>query len=380
LTKDNTVKRITLQCYASWILLLIGCVPSQPFQAQPTLASLNEFNTHYEFITDKVVDSLTEISLLSSPQLRSELYEVGYIARDNVAVGVYRDLGTVAGWNIETSAITFNHELGIVTAKGVTFTASGKNVVGAMGHFLKTDALGHNIEYLSGIAVWDVRTGTMLKCLAYRCRQNSDEEDGFLGFAVDRDQNWDAAFSENGISILRSSDDFIIWSGEVTAVDASYQWDIGSVAFDPVHHRYAIIFQEGRVYVSDIDHPLSYDTIARGEKGDIVPIIDAQIDATGRWLVFARGETTKVLNLNNGKVLLEINVSNPVLAFDETGELLFVGSANKLAIYSIEKAEKIAEYDAVGITSLAISEDNRLVIWGDTQGVIHVWAKPLVNP
>lgn len=197
---------------------------------------------------------------------------------------------------------------------------------------------------------------------------------------VDKDQQWNAAFSERGISILRSSDDFIIWSGEVTPIDASYQWDIGSVAFDPANNRYAIVFQEGRINVSDIDHPLNYDTIAQGTKEDRIPITDTQIDITGRRLVVARGTTTKVLNLNNGKVLLEINVSNPVLAFDQTGELLFVGSVNKLAVYSIETAEKIAEFDTTGITSLAISEDNRLVIWGDTQGQIHIWAKPLSEP
>lgn len=373
------MKKVLLICYALWIFLVVGCDSTQALRPQPTLIPSNKFSTSYAFITNELADSLIEISILRSPELQSELFEVGYIPEDNVVVGVYSDRGTVAGWNVDNSTPAFTHELGIVTPKDLVFTTSGKNIIGAMDHVFKTGSL-NNIEYLNGLAVWDVRTGVMLKCFTYPCQQNSGEKDGFLGFVVDKDQQWNAAFSERGISILRSSDDFIIWSGEVTPIDASYQWDIGSVAFDPANNRYAIVFQEGRINVSDIDHPLNYDTIAQGTKEDRIPITDTQIDITGRRLVVARGTTTKVLNLNNGKVLLEINVSNPVLAFDQTGELLFVGSVNKLAVYSIETAEKIAEFDTTGITSLAISEDNRLVIWGDTQGQIHIWAKPLSEP
>jgi WD40 repeat protein len=325
----------------------------------------------------EMANSLVEIALLNSPSLSSRLLKVGYISEDNIVVGVYTDGGVIAGWNVGSSTVVFTHELGIVTPKALDFAASGKKLFGVMDHVFKSNDLNQNIEYLNGIALWDVRTGILLKCITYPCQNNSGKRDGFLGHAVDMDGKLDATFFEGLINISDLSNDTIILNHEINAIDAPYQWQIGSVAFDTHNHRYAVVFQEGRIYVSDIEKPLNYHVIAKGVKGDIVNIFDAQIDPTGRWLVVARGDKTSVLNLDNGKVLLEISTSNPKLAFDRLGEFLFVGSEDNLTIYSLEKASKTSEYAVNGITTIAVSEDNRLVIWGDVQGGIHIWASPL---
>jgi WD40 repeat protein len=355
------------------LFILSACAALPTVRVVPTLGAPTDFTKDYPPLSSETISLLSEVGLLSSPEFVSPLLKVGYISEDNIVVGVYSNGGTVVGWNIDKSTLAFAHELGILTAKSLTFAASGEKVVGAMDRVLKADSLNRNIEYLNGIAVWDVRTGALLKCYAYPCQENSGEPDGFLGFAVDADLNWQAIFSERIITLLRLSDDSVVVAGEVTPIDASYQWEIGSVAFDPVNHRYAIVFQEGRVYVSDIDRPLNRRVIAKGKKGDLIAITDAQIDPTGRWLMVARGSETSVLDLDNGDILLQIDVADPVLAFDRTGELLFIGANNKLKIYSMAVDSKVSEYDTPNITSLAISEDNRLVIWGDKLGAIHIW-------
>lgn len=364
----------------SVVFTLTSCASPSSNIATSTLIPPNEFTKTYEPLREEKVSSLVEMTSLSSPSFSSPLLKVGYLSEDNIVVGVYKNEGTVVGWKADTADIAFNHELGIVSSKALLLIASGENLVGPMDHVFKLNSLNQNIEYLNGIALWDVRTGILIQCIAYPCQKNSGLQHGFLGLAIDLNGERLAFFDESGVGLSSLSGNAPVLDYTINAEDASYSWRIGSVAFDSHNHRLAVIFQEGRVYVSNIENPLNYQIIAKGEKGDIVPITDAQIDPTGRWLLVARGNKTRILNLENGKVLLQIEVSNPVLSFDRTGELLFVGAGNKLAIYSIVKSLKIFEYDAPGITSLAISEDNRLLIWGDQQGKIHVWGKPSSQP
>jgi len=374
--KNQTL--LTLFLWAS--LTLVSCVTSHPTTATPKLTLPNEFTQGYEPLEHEVADSLDDATVISSPLYHSPLLEVGYIHEDNTVVGVYSDRGVVTGWRVDTTDLAFAYELGIVTSKALTLIGSGKYVIGAREHNFKPNSSNQDIEYVNGIGLWDVRAGNLIKCLSFPCQGAPLPRDGFLGLAVDTDGNQLAVFSETGYSLISIFEDAPSLHITPIALDSPYHWRIGSIVLDNLNSRYIIIFQEGRIHVYEGEKITSYRIIAEGVKGDIIPVTDAQIDPTGRWLVFARGDTTKVLSLDNRKILLEVNVPNPVLAFDETGELLFVGSANKLTIYRVETGEKIAEYDTVGITSLAISEDNRLVIWGDTQGAIHVWAKPLSQP
>lgn len=360
----------------SVLFILPACTARQTVSVTPTLLSPNDFTKLYDPLNHETVSLLSEAKLLSSPELDSPLFKLGYISEDNIVVGVYQERGTLVGWKVDTEDIVFTHALGIVTSKDLVFVAGAKKLVGATERNFKRDIHDQNIEYINGIALWDVYTGGVIDCITYPCQGNTNPRDGFLGSSVDVNGIWNATYWEGSISLLNLSDKSINLYYDINPEDASYQWQIGSVVFDSVNERYAIIFQEARIYVSDIKRPLGYHEIAEGVKGDVTMISDAQIDPTGNWLVVARGSEARVFDLDNGDVLLQIDVADPVLAFDRTGELLFVGANDKLLIYSIANGAKVSEYDALGITSLAVSEDNRLVIWGDVQGKIHVLGKP----
>lgn len=364
----------------SVLFILSSCTARQTASVTPTLAPPNDFTKLYDPLNHETVSLLSEARLLSSPELDSPLLKVGYIPEDNIVVGVYQEGGTVAGWKVDIEDIAFTHALGIVTSKDLVFVAGATKLVGATEHNFKRDIYNQNIEYINGIALWDVYTGAVIDCITYPCQGNTNPRDGFLGSSVDVNGIWNATYWEGSISLLNLSDKSINLYYDINPEDASYQWQIGSVVFDSVNERYAIIFQEARIYVSDIKRPLDYHEIAGGVEGDVITISDAQIDPTGNWLVVARGSEVRVLDLDNGDVLLQIDITDPILAFDRTGELLFLGANDKLLIYSIANGAKVSEYDASGITSLAVSEDNRLVIWGDVDSRIHVWGKSASQP
>jgi hypothetical protein len=365
-------KLILLVCCA-----LVGCVPSPSKTGLPTLIAPNEFTQAYEPLRVDIVSSLAEVSSFNSGQLSGPIIKAGYISKSNTVVGIYDNGATVAGWKADASTLAFTHKLNIVTSKGLYLTQSGQKLMGATKHNFKPNALDQNVEYIDGVGLWDVSTGAFLKCIVYPCQESSIPPDGFLGVVIKDDLSSVATFGGYVLGLTNFSGESSGFELEINPPDAPYFWNIGAVAFDEWNNRYVIIFQEGRIDVSRDMDAFHYRVLAEGEQGDRTPIDDAQIDPTGQWLVIARGDKTRVLNLNSGNTLLQFDVSRPVLSFDQTGKLLFVGSGNKIAIYSIESAEKIVEYDTSGITSLSISEDNRLVIWGDKEGKIHVWAKSL---
>jgi WD40 repeat protein len=369
-------KQTTLVINLFMLILLASCKSSYSSKATPTLAPPNEFTQAYQLLTEELVDSLIETTLLSSLSLNSLLLKVGYLDEGNIVVGIYSEGGTVTGWNANTGSLAFSHELGIVTSKALFLISSGKYLIGATEHNFKFNWSNQQTEYVDGIGLWDVRTGALIKCLTFPCEETPPQQDGFLGLAVDSNGKWLGIFSETGLSLTSVFDDSPSLSIDLGSGASPYVWQIGSIAFDEVNSRYVLVFQEGAIDISTIENPLSYRTLTKGTKGEYEIITEAKIDPTGRLLVVARGNETSVFDLDNGDVLLQIDADNPVLAFDQTGELLFVGARDNLAIYSIGKKSKISDYKTSGITSLAISEDNRLIIWGDTQGKIHIWGKP----
>jgi WD40 repeat protein len=65
-----------------------------------------------------------------------------------------------------------------------------------------------------------------------------------------------------------------------------------------------------------------------------------------------------------------------VLTFDQSGQVLLVGTGTSLQVWDMATQLMIHEYPSAGLSSLTISPDGRLVVWGDEQGTIHLWATP----
>jgi WD40 repeat protein len=105
-------------------------------------------------------------------------------------------------------------------------------------------------------------------------------------------------------------------------------------------------------------------------------IIAAKFDPAGHWLAFIRDNHLSVWQTAKRpeSLYLEADVPNAVtLGFDQTGTLLFVGTSDKITIWDVANKTIVAEYDTPRLASLAISEDNRLLIWGDAWGKVHIW-------
>jgi hypothetical protein len=163
-----------------------------------------------------------------------------------------------------------------------------------------------------------------------------------------------------------------------------YWWNIGHIAYDHVNQRYAIIYQEGRVETESLAQinvgPFSFSSfstgLTEGTEGEFADIPVALFDPSGNWLAYIRADQLIIwrFDQNSRQPFFETEIHDAhSLLFDQTGKLLFVALKDKIVILDVSQKKMVAEYSTPGITSFNLSEDNRLLIWGDESGAIHIW-------
>jgi hypothetical protein len=77
--------------------------------------------------------------------------------------------------------------------------------------------------------------------------------------------------------------------------------------------------------------------------------------------------------------VLELPVEGgQLMAFDRTGEVLFIGSDAGLLVLDVGTLEILDVYPLdEKTTAIFVTWDNRLLIWGDAEGNVHLWGVPL---
>jgi hypothetical protein len=226
-------------------------------------------------------------------------------------------------WNtfsMESSIIfsyTKNHVL--YPSEGIEFSASSKTV-----------SIGYNLFELDG-------GGGVLII-------RDDKEPNFTRISVDPAGDYLAVTDEKGNLLL----------GDVSMIKKS-----SPVEIFPEFSRNKIAYY----------HILGYS-------GKYIPTIDLKFDPTHSWLAWLTDEKLVVWSLRNYifplHMYIELKDAN-VMSFDRTGQILAVATEDGIRIFDVAEKKQIAEYQVGEVTALYFSRDNRLLIWGDAQGTIHLW-------
>lgn len=358
------------------ITALVACSGSRT-SATPSPVPPNRFTSSFPPLNVSTIHKLTEIQNFVSSEHGGRILGVNYTLDADQVLAVYED-GYLVGWDIETSEVVLEHSLGIVSSKALSFSASGTLLMGATEHMFKPDISNKMIEYVNGLALWQVENGKLFRCITYPCDGGVNRKDGYLGASIDQKGRWNIVFSEPGISTLDLSGKD---PGRISAVnswDADYQWNVGAIAIDSIHERYALVFQEGRIGLDSFNpSTLVYRTIAEGNQNNLHEIVAAEFDPTGQWLAVIRDDHLSVWQVDKitGALYFERGIPNAVtLQFGQFGKLLIVADDEKILIWDMEGKKVAADFQTPSITSLAISEDNKLLLWGDAQGKVHLWA------
>src|SRR6266487_6625706 len=366
------IEKILIYVY---LLLLISCAPSPNY----TFPS-NEYSKSYLPFEAQALRKVEEIDSWKIMDEAISLIKYNFLS--NRLISVNEQNKKIVVLSIDTKQTSIHSISNVPDFRIVGIDAEGDKLFGAM--WSKNPSSGEGSpEYLQWVAAWDPRTGIQTDCIMAPCIEPDSYESTQLGASIDYDGKTIVVFGEDAY-ILRTLSNASSNIVSVNNPDADYWWHIGKIAIDSPGNRVAVVYQEGSITLEPIEThgslPLVRITeLQKGIENELKPIHFALFDRSGEWLAIVRGDQLSVWNTGNWikRIIYQEKVGTiHGLSFNPSGTLLFLATDNKVRVIESTKRKLVSEFNTPNITSLDISEDNRLLFWGDESGSVHVWGIP----
>jgi WD40 repeat protein len=369
---------------ACW-LTACGGIPSagrlQSLQSTPV------YNT--QEITAENIANITEFAQFSENNA-GEVAAITFTPDMQTLLAAYAGEGVLRHWSLKDSDLELTTDIHPVNPGAVSFDGTGSKLVTAAGWAWEAHKL--NDDYL-GSRVWDTKTGNLI----LRDGQNRFTPGSLDGIRI----VIDAIISPDGKWLLESEasagedvNNFKhffqveVATGQLGTflVDFSRhreEDDFDVIAFDFQGEFFAAAGETGEVDIFRFNPPeypaKPFDTIEEpGQVGDR-PLALA-FDQQRQWLARVKGNTLTIWNLrsNSYKHQLDVSIGEAVgptasLAFNPSGTLLGVGTANGWQIWDVKNRVLLAENTDAEVYAVAFSPDGRLFACGDALGVINIW-------
>ncbi|MBW2248745.1 MAG: hypothetical protein JRF62_16510 [Deltaproteobacteria bacterium] len=360
------------------IVIIVAVLMSGGCRSRKTTATISAVNPYTEHLAPMDIATTGRIGELVKLESREQR---GLVAALYLVPGTTRLLvvttgdGFLRSFDIKTAQEVFKHDLGIVSESGVGYDRDGHIVIGSRQKEVRNDGFGLT-EYIGDIGIWDTMTGSLLECVDLICFEG--ERWAPLLLSAMLDPRGTRVLDHTHLSYSMSD----ILGGNVSSIsmvnnpDWANQRAIGRMVFDATGERIAIAFQEGGI---EVEGGWPILPLGQNKWGDRKTVTALEFSPNGRHLARIRNEELSVWDL--GVLKGEVSFSGHVpggqfLAFTHHTGLLFVGDTDEILIWDIEEGELVLRLPTPGITAITISADDRLVIWGDHEGVIHIWGAP----
>jgi WD40 repeat protein len=370
-------------------------------QAVPDLASPAPFTQTMLELAPTNISNAKEVSAIQSSSKPDEIVAL-HQSIDNLDMLVVHESGLFHRWDLETNALAEEYEFLAGRRTWVNFNADGSLVI--------TPGKLVSEELLYGYSVWDVNTSEMLDCKGVHCSDNLreyDEQFADAGLALSPNGKWvieyRGSFASGYPTHLNTNYGGTIYV-ETDSFDFKY-YTIDQIAFDRSGVYLAVAIEEGILIVFDIEYEflspadkrtlieegkipgeiISDDTFSSmpkerqyGRYDDENPMYtaDLAIDDTRTWLARLTDKELVIYDLRRMIFPrhMKIPISNGnLLAFNHSGNLLAVATDDEILMFDVAKREQVASFDTGEATALFFTHDDRLLTWGDADGMIHIW-------
>lgn len=369
--KTYDFRAAKLLVYISFFLLTC-CNPNSIYTYPP-----NQYSERYSPLDSESIGKIKEIS--SWKIIDDPLALLKYNNLSNNLISVTEENKEIVKLDIETGETESHKILNVSSLRIFSFDAKGEKLLGAMSS-TGINSRGESAEYLEWFAIWDTSTGLQVECIWGSCSEGDDSiyEASDIGSSADLDSEIIVSFSETAYSIqTNNSSGFTL----VNSPDADYWYHIGNVAIDSHNKRLAIVYQEGRIELRNITCTgfCIISALKKGDENQLQPIHVALFDRTGKWLAIVRGDQLSIWDVDGWikKIVYREEVDAiHGMSFSPSSKFLFLATEDKIKIINLDENKLEAELSTPNITSLDISEDNRLMFWGDENGIVHLWGVP----
>jgi WD40 repeat protein len=305
---------------------------------------------------------------------------IGYKIAQNTLLAVNMSDGSLETWNFESKTLVSDYKLNIASIQGLSFNDAETLLIGATKHEIGNYAAEELLEdYVDGIKVWDTATGKLAFCVTL-CSEKAqiNRSPDYIGAGIAPYGSRVFEFDKIGLGIdnIKTNKSSI-----VLLSDPDWYWHyIGRVVFNSTGNRYAVAYQEGavkvyRIGILGIFSPEMGKNVDKNYKS----ISALTFSPNDKWLARIRDGKVTVWKVSetNGTLQYESTFPNAqLLAFDRSEQLLFVGTNDAISVIDLAEKSTLTTISTAGLTTFTISSDNRLLIWGDSKGAIHIWGIP----
>ena len=311
--------------------------------------------------------------------------KIAYLSDSNTILAVYDD-GSVLTWDVETLSVVTRYRVDIASTVGLEFDKSGSLLMAA-GHRYVAELHAQMTELVSSIAIWSTGAGEKAHCLSFTCDPTGEiplstgNPAWKIGAILNPAGEWSLLYSEYNITVQALTGQGGDQAFQINAPDDEYWWHIGKVAFDEVHQRFAIVYQEGRIELRLLGEStigglsVGDPIVSDGTRNEMKPVTHATFDPSGRRLAVVRNNELAIWNLEGEIQYALVSDAQGVITvtFDRSGQLLIVAATDLVTMWDVEERVVVAQIETPNVSTLSISQDNRLLLWGDSEGKVHVW-------
>jgi WD40 repeat protein len=357
-------------------MLIVGCTPTT-YTTSPLQP--NDFTSSFDNLDNQTVYQLEEIENFAIGAYHLPVSTIRFNVLKNQLLIASEGSSQIVGWDVKTEELVLKTNVQLPHFKSISFDKEGKLLLGAVDS---------GPENMNGIGIWNVENGKLIQCVSYPCDETAIRESyGYPGAVFDPDAEYVITFdnSSYGITEILGSG-FDGGTNYVNNPDEDYLWSLGNIALDTNNNRLAVVFQEGQIWLDEFNRkkritigPLGlWIPIAKGRQNDLQTIYAANFDESGQWLAIVRGNHLLIYQVwkYGGKLVSENDLGQEglrTLSFNPTSELLFVAGEDTIKVISLKDRKDLVDLPASGITAITVSDDNRLLIWGDKEGTVHIW-------
>ena len=384
---------ITILCIGLFFIFVHAAYWLPIDQATPNLAPPGPVTHDMAALAPASIQNVEEIFSIQSSGKPDEIVAL-HQSMNDMDLLVVHESGLFHRWGLETEALEAEYKFSASRRTGVSFNADGSQVV--------TPGMLVSEDLLYGYSLWDVKSGEMLACRGDHCPNPVKYQESWAdkGLALSPNGEWIVDYRGStlkGNTLHRNIGLSGIISIDPNDYDMRY-YTIDHIAFDKSSAYIAIAMEEGILRIHDVDleflpksagKPLDEvgpdDGVTRtflyrhyGKYNSKKPIrtSDLAIDDTRTWLARLTDKELIIYDLRKRFFPrhLKVPISNGnLLAFNHSGNLLTVATDDEILMFDIAKRKQVASFDVGEATALFFTHDDRLLTWGDADGVIHIW-------
>ncbi|MBI3172354.1 MAG: hypothetical protein HYZ25_01445 [Chloroflexi bacterium] len=353
----------------------------------------NEFTSDLMMLRTDNIGDLQEISQIAIKEDYGVIVGLSESSDDKTLLILFSD-GKLIKWDNVLNKIVAEFNLSAADRKYSGFNEDG-SLVFTYGGLIKS---GDDAGDKGGYQLFGTKYGNLVSCYASpKCNDNIEEE-SVNDFPIDglfllQNGKLLISYHNQSIRIVPVVKEYGFPSG-YSAPDLE---SISRIAIAPSKKYIAIARSDGSISIQDFSMFANIDintgseisTQSPGDKNIIetrlaIPskfdsLRDLAFDPSNIWLAALTDKELVTWSLQ--KLIFSRYIVRPIkngnmISFDRTGNILALATQDGISIFSMKRGELVSTLDVGNVVFLYFAPDNRLLVWGDSEGNVHFWGVP----